>query len=169
MDYIEAQGYGFKYVTRDPVGGESVHKTEPKLNSLGCWISPGWRFVQDVASCPKGEVMPIEEAIQIHSQKMASGEIEQVVHKAHAPYIKTKRCVICKKDFESVNNAKYCSEECRIKAKEAKYKRSQAKRRLIGFNCTCQNCKKQFRAQSQHKKYCSDECRREYWRKGAEQ
>lgn len=45
MNYEEAKAQGFKYVTRNQLGGECVHKTKPERKG-GYWESPGWRYIQ---------------------------------------------------------------------------------------------------------------------------
>lgn len=35
MDYQEAKKLGYKYITRDRIGGECAHLTEPKLGDDG--------------------------------------------------------------------------------------------------------------------------------------
>ncbi len=70
MNYEEAKEQGFRYVTRNPLGGECVHKTKPKRVG-GYWESPGWRYIQGGTAClEKNVIMSINIAIERQNQQI---------------------------------------------------------------------------------------------------
>ncbi len=159
VDYIKAQELGYKFVARDPVGGESAYKSEPKRRDDGYWEGGESIYLQGVTSCMnRKKAMRIEEAIQIHIRKVASGEIKEIIEKEPFSYVKEKRCLVCNKEFRSVNNARYCCNDCRLKAKEERYEREKKK----GFIKHCERCGAEFKARTRGMRYCSYECRYAY-------
>lgn len=70
MDYFEAKKKGFKFVTRDLVGGECVHFTMPKRKNK-YWFSDGWRYIDGGGCLDKTKVMTIDEAIHVYQKLLA--------------------------------------------------------------------------------------------------
>lgn len=69
-------------------------------------------------------------------------------------------CVVCGKSFISKAAGKYCSDECRKKAKkEMDIARRYFSKETKGHEEICEICGKSFIAHS-NGKYCSDECRK---------
>lgn len=65
-----------------------------------------------------------------------------------------KRCAICGKEFEPKHgNIKFCSDECRKKAKE-KYKNKHLVTNI------CYSCGRKFKSRRK-RKFCSDKCYRD--------
>jgi hypothetical protein len=68
-------------------------------------------------------------------------------------------CVICGHTFNArVSNAKYCSDDCRKKAKNLKSMERTKKRKP--FQKTCAFCGESFETLFSTKKYCSIHCKR---------
>lgn len=109
--YFDAKADGFKYVTRDLVGGECVHKTKPKRKNK-YWFSYGWKYIQDGNMCPdKTTIMGINAAIRRY--KLA---VKRRTIKVESDS-KIKRCEWCEEVFEPKRgNQKYCCELCQKKA-----------------------------------------------------
>jgi predicted nucleic acid-binding Zn ribbon protein len=75
------------------------------------------------------------------------------------PVVFTKTCQICGKKFKTrANNAKHCSQECRLEARR--------KRRFASLGPTktilrlCEKCGKSFETKTTYQKFCSDKCYR---------
>lgn len=106
MDYQEAKKLGYKYITRDRIGGECAHKRMPKLRN-GFWISEGWRYVEGYVYKNKSKPLAIDEAIRLEGfmpppkePKTGPKEIEAI-------------CEYCGKPFMSHSKSrKYCSDKC---------------------------------------------------------
>ena len=68
-------------------------------------------------------------------------------------------CVICGRSFNArTSNAKYCSDDCRRKAKNLK-SRAQRKERTP-LQKTCVICARSFETFANNKMYCSRECKK---------
>lgn len=121
VDYIKAQELGFKFIARDPVGGECVHREKPKKNDGGYWVSEGWRYVDGYCCLDKKNVMDIDDAIKIEKSSPF-----KAVPKWEPETVELK-CQYCGKKFIGRSkNRKYCSGKCandnkiqKRKAKEA--------------------------------------------------
>lgn len=72
---------------------------------------------------------------------------------------KPKVCEFCKKEFLGTTRQKFCSVVCQRKARTARINKFGAKIRL------CENCGKKYEAKSYKQKYCSTECKYEFYRK----
>lgn len=121
MDYQEAKKLGYKYITRDRIGGECAHLTEPKLGDDGYWKSEGWRYVDGCCCLDKKHIMDIDEAIKIEK----SSPFKSVPK--WEPETVELTCQYCGKKFVGRSKSrKYCSGKCandnkiqKRKAKEA--------------------------------------------------
>lgn len=95
-----------------------------------------------------------------------------------------KQCVVCGKEFETfAPHKKCCSAECRdewlkLKDKERKerwYKLNSGKRKRSAGKPpktksnrgTCWNCGRQFERTFTNERFCSDDCREDYFSSGA--
>ena len=71
-----------------------------------------------------------------------------------------KTCVVCGRSFKArVSNAKYCSDDCRRKAKNLR-SRDQRKSQRKTYHKTCTVCGSVFETFTNNKIYCSKECKR---------
>ena len=68
VNYKEAKKKGFKYITRDIIGGECAHKEVPVRNN-GYWYSKGWHYItKNGHECKsKEDIMDIDTAIDPQS------------------------------------------------------------------------------------------------------
>lgn len=116
MNYEEAKAQGFRYVTRNPLGGECVHKTKPKRVG-GYWESPGWRYIQGGTACPeKNVIMSINIAIDRQKQQLKGPVVAEIERK------KTKRATSksdCAKAKEKDRQKKAATREAEKQAKAA--------------------------------------------------
>jgi hypothetical protein len=68
-------------------------------------------------------------------------------------------CVICGRTFKTrASNAKYCSDDCRRKAKNLK--KMERRRERTPYQKTCAFCGESFETIVNHQKYCSIDCKR---------
>jgi predicted nucleic acid-binding Zn ribbon protein len=80
-----------------------------------------------------------------------------------------RNCVVCGRVFSpKANNAKYCSDECRLKARAIREKELRDSSRQV-YHRTCPICGKSFVTKVVNKKYCSEECSREAKRRRKKQ
>ena len=114
MNYKEAKKKGFKYITRDIIGGECAHKEVPVRNN-GYWYSKGWHYITTNGHVCKSkeDIMDIDTAIVLSRTKRPIEEI--AIAEGHMVFIKS--CPICNTIFETTRNNKvYCSHSCAIRA-----------------------------------------------------
>jgi len=105
LDYLQAKAEGYKYVARDYIGGECVHKVEPKYDG-GYWKSKEWRYVDGHACRDTKKVLTIDEAIRLDK--------EITFRPTKEPVLIEITCIECKKPFIAPSTRyKYCSEECK--------------------------------------------------------
>lgn len=160
MNYEEAKAQGFIYVTRNPLGGECVHKEKPKRVG-GYWESPGWRYIQGGTACPeKNVIMAINVAIKIQKRqqeaprlaRQARKRADQEAEKKLREEERQQKAATEKAAKEAERRAR---EEARAEAKVAKSEtRKRTGRRF------CKTCKMEFDAEHGSISYCSDLCRK---------
>ena len=152
MNYEEAKEQGFRYVTRNPLGGECVHKTKPKRVG-GYWESPGWRYIQGGTAClEKNVIMSINIAIERQNQQI----------KADRAMAKEKERQRKAAAREAEKQAKAAAREAEKQAKAAarakKQEEKKAARKRTGRRM-CKTCGLEFDAAHGGFSYCSDICR----------
>ena len=69
-------------------------------------------------------------------------------------------CPICGKEFRKNGTHKYCSEECKVKARKIAYREKYEMEFKAAGYTKCKYCGKPFKPLSGKYKYCSDECRK---------
>lgn len=76
MNYKEAKKKGFKYITRDIIGGECAHKEVPVSNN-GYWYSKGWHYITKNGHVCKSkeDIMDIDTTIVLSRTKRPIEEI----------------------------------------------------------------------------------------------
>lgn len=166
MNYEEAKAQGFIYVTRNPLGGECVHKTKPERVG-GYWESPGWRYIQGGKACPeKNVIMAINVAIKIQKRQQEALKLATQARKRaekeerEAEYQRLKEEVQQKAAAEkeakklAKEAEKRAREEARAREKVAKKETRKRTRRRF-----CKTCKMEFDAEHGSISYCSDLCR----------
>lgn len=78
-----------------------------------------------------------------------------------------RKCVECRKEFDSVNERKTCSDECRAARKARSAAKYRARRvpgkksaNIIGSIQRCELCGKKYEKRGSIQKYCSEACAR---------
>lgn len=125
MNYKEAKKQGYKYITRDAIGGECAHKEYPKKKHI-YWYSKGWHYIDNGYACKsKDEVIDIDTAIKTKKPQEPIRPIN--------PFVYVKVCSICNKVFETLNNRqKYCGKECaNVESARRHKERQKEQRRLL--------------------------------------
>lgn len=148
MNYKEAKKKGFKYITRDIIGGECAHKEVPVSNN-GYWYSKGWHYITKNGHVCKSkeDIMDIDTAIVLSRTKRPIEEI--AIAEGHMVFIKS--CPICNTVFETTRNNKvYCSHSCAIRANN---KRIAENKPVV----TCIECGRPFE-KTTRSNCCSPEC-----------
>lgn len=148
MNYKEAKKKGFKYITRDIIGGECAHKEVPVSNN-GYWYSKGWHYITKNGHVCKAkeDIMDIDTAIVLSRTKRPIEEI--AIAEGHMVFIKS--CPICNTVFETTRNNKvYCSHSCAIRANN---KRIAENKPVV----TCIECGRPFK-KTTRSNCCSPEC-----------
>lgn len=146
MNYYEAKQKGYRFITRDYVGGETAHKTYPIQNSRGYWVSPEWQYITNGTGCLKTtEVVEIDTAIQNSKTPIKSHYKKKHYH--------SLTCAVCGKPFEAERkNRMYCSKKCSNDANNERVRRK--KEQLVSY---CIECGKPFVKVSKSNT-CSTEC-----------
>ena len=166
MNYEEAKEQGFRYVTRNPLGGECVHKTKPKRVG-GYWESPGWRYIQGGTAClEKNVIMSINIAIERQNQQIkadrAMAKEKERQRKADRAMAKEKERQRKAAAREAEKQAKAAAREAEKQAKAAarakKQEEKKAARKRTGRRM-CKTCGLEFDAAHGGFSYCSDICR----------
>lgn len=149
MNYKEAKKQGYKYITRDRIGGECAHMLLP-VNKNGYWYSKGWHYITTGGHACKSldTVMEIDQAIK---RKKPTPQPRKIKKDPERPvYIVT--CKHCGKVFETNYSIRtYCSHDCAVKANN---KRISEKPKPI-VNCII--CGKPFEKNTRSNT-CSPEC-----------
>jgi hypothetical protein len=72
-----------------------------------------------------------------------------------------KKCLYCNNDFSPIRLQKYCSTECRLKAKSQRSKEAYVSKYSLrlGTLLTCLECNDEFKKKRAKQTYCSSECR----------
>lgn len=169
MNYEEAKAQGFKYVTRNQLGGECVHKTKPERKG-GYWESPGWRYIQGGTACPeKNVIMAINVAINIQNRQQEALKLAAQARKRAKKETRKRTgrrvCKTCKREFDAEHGSiSYCSDLCMMIGKRRNNAKWKAKQRgevppELGALVTCKQCGQKFHRSRHYIAYCSNACR----------
>jgi len=169
VNYEEAKAQGFKYVTRNQLGGECVHKTKPERKG-GYWESPGWRYIQGGTACPeKNVIMAINVAINIQNRQQEALKLAAQARKRAKKETRKRTgrrvCKTCKREFDAEHGSiSYCSDLCMMIGKRRNNAKWKAKQRdevppELGALVTCKQCGQKFHRSRHYIAYCSNACR----------
>lgn len=160
INYTRLKKEGFRFVTKDYIGGECAHKVKPKRADIGFWHSDGWRYVQEGTACENTkELLSIDIAIKRVRKKRADEARRRKQEEAKKAIDKrTHTCVICGTIFDYPNAAKkYCSGVCHYES-ISRAKRVRKGQTLVYYDKECEICGKPFTTVQDSRTACSDMC-----------
>lgn len=160
INYTRLKKQGYRFVTKDCIGGECAHKTKPTLSNKGFWHSDGWQYVEDGTACENTkELLSIDIAIKRVRKKRADEARRRKQEEAKNEIYKLKRtCVICGTIFDHTHAAKkYCSGTCNYES-IARTRRAKKGQPLIYYDKVCEICGTPFTTVQESRTACSDVC-----------